>query len=454
MLYRTNSQSRQMEEALRRFGRKYTVLGGVSFYQRAEVKDLVAYLRTALSPSDAVSLLRIINTPARGVGRTTIETLQQLAAEEKISLWEALERAIDQKRLPARAHTALKQFRHLIERMRAKLETEPLNEVLIWVYDETGYRRTLEKDPTLESEGRIENINELLNAAADAAQRGETPQDFLDHAALVSEQDRIDDRAQILLMTLHNAKGLEFPVVAMIGMEETLFPHSRSIGDDNALEEERRLCYVGMTRAEQRLMLTCARTRRRYGGGSPERMAPSRFLSEIPPQLIDDRTVGGSEIFGLKPSEPRVRYAEAGMDLFGERHTVRQIAESRLAEARNRFNGETYDSADAIAQFFEKRGIVPPGGGGKKAAAGAKPQPRAPQNVYPPKQSKSKLQASPPRGSAPGELPRGARVRHAKYGVGTIVRREGDGDGAKVTILFAAHGLKKMIVKYAGLQPA
>ncbi|MCH8108558.1 MAG: ATP-binding domain-containing protein, partial [Chloroflexi bacterium] len=206
---------------------------------------------------------------------------------------------------------------------------------------------------SVEAQARQENVNELLNAAADAAQREETVQDFLDHAALVSETDKIEESSRILLMTLHNAKGLEFPWVALIGMEETLFPHSRSLEDPTALEEERRLCYVGMTRAEQKLYLTCARTRRRFGGGAPDWMTPSRFLREVPAILIDDRTVGGSELFGLKS---KVAKPADGVDLFGEQSAVRQMAESRLARG-SKMKGETYDSADAVAGFFQKRGI-------------------------------------------------------------------------------------------------
>ncbi len=424
VLYRTNAQSRQMEEALRRFGREYQVVGGVSFYQRAEVKDLIAYLRVAQAPSDAVGLVRIINTPARGIGKTTLDTLRSMAQQEGVALWEALNLAVDQHKFPARAHAALKHFRHLVEGIQAKVKDEPIDEALTWIYEETGYRRMLEQDPSVEAETRRENINELLNAAADASLRDESIQDFLDHASLISEADKVDERNQALLMTMHNAKGLEFPWVAIIGLEESLFPHSRSLEDDNALEEERRLCYVGMTRAEQHLTLTCARTRRRYGGGSPDWMEPSRFLSEVPEALINDRTAGGSELFGLKATTRE-------LDLFAERDSVRQTAESRL--------GKTYNSAASVQEFFQKKGI------GKPAPAGAN-------RIYPPK--KSKTLATPlPKGAKPGSLSRGVRVRHQRYGLGEIVRREGDGEEAKVTVMFQRHGLKKMVVKFAGLQP-
>jgi DNA helicase-2/ATP-dependent DNA helicase PcrA len=447
VLYRTNSQSRQIEEALRRYGRKYNVVGGVSFYQRAEVKDLIAYLKAAQTPEDAVAIQRIINTPARGIGKTTIDELLAHAAQGKVTLWEAICRSVEEHRFATRAHSALKGFWQLIKLMQQKLADEPIDQALLWVYEETGYRRMLETDPSVEAESRRENIGELLNAAADAAQRHESVQTFLDQAALVAQADDIDETSQVTLMTLHNAKGLEFPWVALTGMEEGLFPHSRSLEDENAMEEERRLCYVGMTRAEQQLTLTCARTRRRFGGGSPNWQSRSRFLSEVPPQLIDDRTVGGSELFGLKPSPSERFRGSEDYDLFSEREQVRSMAESRLAGAKSKFSGKTYDSADAVAQFFQQRGMSP---GAKPAAkpAGGRP----PNQTYPARKSKPVLDARPPAGARPGELVRGNRVRHSKYGVGSIVRREGDGDDAKVTVMFEKHGLKKMVVRYAGLQ--
>ncbi len=446
VLYRTNSQSRQIEEALRRYGRKYNVVGGVSFYQRAEVKDLIAYLKTAQTPEDAVSLQRIINTPARGIGKTTLEALQADAARDGVSLWEAICRNVEERRLGARAHAALKGFWQLVKLMQQKLADEPVDEALIWIYDETGYRRMLESDPSIEAEGRRDNVNELLNAAADAAQRDETVQSFLDHAALVAQTDDIDSSSQVTLMTLHNAKGLEFPWVAMTGMEEGLFPHSRSLEDETALEEERRLCYVGMTRAERQLTLTCARTRRRFGGGSPDWQAPSRFLGEVPPQLIDDRTVGGSELFGLRPTRSERFAGGADYDLLSEREQVRTMAESRLKGSKKKLAGKTYDSADAVAEFFEKRGLGP-GQSKRKPGPG-----KSPNRAYPPRKSKPTLAARAPAGARPGELRRGNRVKHSKYGVGDVVRREGDGEDAKVTVMFDKHGLKKMVVKYAGLQ--
>ncbi|MGA2966950.1 MAG: UvrD-helicase domain-containing protein, partial [Terriglobales bacterium] len=342
VLYRTNSQSRLFEEAMRRYQLKYHVVGGFSFYERAEIKDLISYLKVIQNPDDSVSLLRVINTPVRGIGKTTIETLERLALETGLSMWGATGEAITRQLLPARALAALKSFRELIEDGRAMLagtfverveETagvaSPENaaelrsarqpragvptqasaqddesntdfdpgkfnldfaanagtgeggrpsteeagagareafrevgtaantaEILKFLIDRTGYIKQLEEEDTPEAYSRIENLRELVNAAMDSRDRGETLDQFLDHAALVSDADQYDEHAQITLMTLHAAKGLEFPLVVLAGMEEGLFPHSRTMLEPDSIEEERRLCYVGMTRAMDTLILS------------------------------------------------------------------------------------------------------------------------------------------------------------------------------------------------------
>ncbi|HYP15393.1 MAG TPA: 3'-5' exonuclease, partial [Bryobacteraceae bacterium] len=286
VLYRTNFQSRQIEEALRRYGRKYVVVGGFSFYQRAEIKDILSYLKVAGAPHDSISLLRIINTPARGIGKTTVEQIEQFALENNLSVWGAIGRMVQERVFPTRAEAALAAFVRIIEDLSEDAKDRSVDQLLKTVLDRTGYQRMLESDTNPEAESRLGNLNELINAAADAAERGETLADFLDHAALVSDADAVDSTAQISLLTMHNAKGLEFPVVFVAGMEEGLFPHSRSLDNEAQMEEERRLCYVGMTRAEKTLYLTWARFRRRYGGGQPEPSIPSRFLNEVPKTLV------------------------------------------------------------------------------------------------------------------------------------------------------------------------
>jgi DNA helicase II / ATP-dependent DNA helicase PcrA len=424
ILYRTNFQSRQFEEALRRYGRKYNIVGGFSFYQRSEIKDTVAYLKLAVSNTDSVSLMRVINTPARGIGRTTVEQIEKYARDHGLSMWEAVGGIIDDQALSTRSQSALVVFRNLVQELSLVASTSNLPDLIRFILDRTGYRRMLEQEKTPESETRLENLDELINAASEAAERGESVADFLDHAALVAEADSFDEAAPVTLMTLHNAKGLEFPVVFLTGMELGLFPHSRSMDSETALEEERRLCYVGMTRARKRLFLTWARYRRRFGGGDQERSTPSWFLSEVPANLIVN--MGPQD----EPGE---------VNLFSERYDVRQSAK------RNTFTGKTYNSIENISQFFGERGM--PFNGPRPSG---QPQARPPaQPPRPPVPTKPLPQAPPP-------VRRGARagmtVEHPKYGTGTVVRREGEGDNAKITVNFPRYGLKKLVEKYAGLK--
>ena len=412
VLYRTNAQSRQIEEALRRYGRKYVVVGGFSFYQRAEVKDVLAYLKVLVTPQDSVSLLRIINVPARGIGRTTVEQIEQYALEHELSLWTALKEMLIARVFPARAETALATFHKMIEELSDGVESRPAADTLQAVLDRTGYSRMLTEEGTEEARARLGNIEELINAAADAAERGEAIRDFLDHAALVADADAADERATVSLLTMHNAKGLEFPIVFVAGLEEGLFPHSRSLESEAAMEEERRLCYVGMTRAESKLYLTWARYRRRFGGGQPEQSIPSRFLKEVPMTLLD-----------------RVRGDQGHVDLLAERYEVRDAAR------RNLYTGKTYNSVENIKQFFAERGMPAPSGIAQQQPAAPKPQASAPK---PPQQKK--------------KVGPGSTIEHAKYGRGTVLRLEGSGEDAKVTVSFPGYGLKKLIAKYAGIK--
>ena len=429
VLYRTNSQSRQIEEALRRYGRKYNIVGGFSFYQRAEIKDAIAYLKLAVSSADSVSLLRIINTPARGIGRATVDEIEAHARQSAIPLWTAIEEILDGRQLSTRSQSALGAFRNLIQELAQIANTEPLPDFLKFLLERTGYRKMLEQEKTPEAEARQENLEELITAAAEAVERGETIMDFLDHAALVSEADAYDEKAAVTLMTLHNAKGLEFPVVFMAGMELGLFPHSRSMNSEELLEEERRLCYVGMTRAQKRLILSWAKYRRRFGGGEQERSTPSWFLKEIPKNLL----------VNLRPEVPL-----GEIDLTAERHDARQSAR------RNTYTGKTYNSLENISEFFGERGI---------AFNGPRPGHSSPSQsrqspVFPPRQDPPAKPSSPAAdGRAPHRAARaGMTVEHPKYGKGTVVRREGEGENAKITVNFPRHGLKKLVEKYAGLK--
>ena len=506
VLYRTNSQSRLLEEAMRRYQLKYHVVGGFSFYERAEIKDMISYLKVIHNVDDSISLLRVINTPVRGIGKTTIETLERVALETGVSLWGAIGEAIKRQLLPARALAALKSFKGLIEDGRAMLagsyverleetaggepqdeagadaslvaaddtDFDPDNlafdfgsadeevavfpsapleagegarstpatadsgfrapgdaantaEILKFLIDRTGYIKQLEEEDTPEAYSRIENLRELVNAAMDSRDRGESLDQFLDHAALVSDADAYDEQAQITLMTLHAAKGLEFSLVFLCGLEEGLFPHSRTFLQPDDIEEERRLCYVGMTRAMDTLVLTRAVYRRRYGTDLPEASVPSRFLEEVPAELVEE--LGGSR---RKRGSSRTR-VPVSHDLPQEQaHYAYEDEDQSTANwaARNpsraaAYSGRSYNSIDNIAEFFASRGK---------------------------KFSIPKTLVEEPKGQK-GFRP-GQKVRHPKYGDGTVYHREGEGEEAKITVQFPRFGLKKLVEKYAQLERA
>ena len=503
VLYRTNSQSRLFEEAMRRYQLKYNVVGGFSFYERAEIKDMISYLKVIHNADDSIALLRIINTPVRGIGKTTMETLERAALETGLSLWGAIGEVVRRQLLPQRALAALKSFKDLIEDSRAMLggtyverlqetagaptdreeaaeepalneqiefdpmafdfgandmdtprETQtpqdaettdaeafrspggPANtaEILKFLIDRTGYIKQLEEEDSPEAYSRIENLRELVNAAMDSKDRGETLDQFLDHAALVSDADAYDERAQVTLMTLHAAKGLEFPLVFLCGLEEGLFPHSRTFLQPDDIEEERRLCYVGMTRAMDILILTRAVYRRRYGTDLPEASVPSRFLEEVPAELIEElgvtrraRTATSVPQRTFREQRGSIGYQSEQQAHYAYEDEDQSASWSSGSEPNNRRTQpvKTYNSIDNIAEFFASRG--------KKF------------NV-------PKLPVEAPKGKK-GFRP-GQRVIHPKYGEGTVFRREGDGDDAKITVQFPRFGLKKLVEKYAQLERA
>ena len=632
VLYRTNSQSRLVEEALRRYQIQYHMVGGFSFYDRAEVKDMISYLKLVQNPHDSIALARVINAPVRGIGKTTLETLERIALTTGISTWQALSQAINEKLLPARALTALTNFRKLItdarnmlgpdfaaalladanpgaprlasetwdstesdltdaeleaaassfdpetldtrissglqpaesdistdagfspgaedntnfdfgftteepatpivtpndanspfdtsfnfgfdfgpseeistiapensvstdpssalkgtgfspyvsgaeeegalapeadaatnfnpinpvsaseaikqrlERINAAAEREAdteaafrkpgspatLPELIKFLNDRSGYIRALEDEATPESFSRIENLKELANAAQDATSRGETLAEFLDHAALVSDADQYTADARVTLMTLHAAKGLEFPLVFLTGLEEGLFPHSRTLQDPTQMEEERRLCYVGMTRAMDTLIMTRARYRRKYGNDSPESSMPSRFLEEVPNRLIEDLgSPGLSNAYatpypqrGKRPDEysndSGYSYEDENQD--SSSPSTRNYASQRFGQKRPTSGSGPLDNT---AAFFGKAG---------NSRFGSKP----------------KLHIDAPVGRT--GLGKGARVRHPKYGDGVVFAREGEGEDAKLTVQFSSHGMKKLVEKFAQLE--
>ncbi len=397
ILYRANFQSRGFEDAMRQFGIRYRVVGGFSFYQRAEVKDALAYARLALNPEDDVALLRVLNTPPRGIGTKTVEPLRELANRRGISIWAAIGEMLGQS---SGAVAPLKNFRLLIEELQTHAASHEPAEFLSHLLERTGYLDMLEQRHTAEDSARAENLRELVNAVADTSAEGQTLSDFLDRAALVSDADTFDDRAAVTLMTLHSAKGLEFDHVFLTGLEEGVFPHSRSVGTPAQIEEERRLCYVGMTRAKESLTLTRAVYRRVYGNERVEGSLPSRFLAEIPAEMIE--TAAGS-------------LADAGA--------------TRRYEADPEYSYSTDE--------FERRVRRYP------TAA----QPRA----------RTSAPARTPRMRTPaagGHPLVGVRVRHPNYGVGTIIDVDGEDDDRKLTVSFSDHGTKKLIERFANLTRA
>jgi DNA helicase-2/ATP-dependent DNA helicase PcrA len=545
VLYRTNSQSRLFEEAMRRYGLKYKVVGGFSFYERSEIKDLISYLKVIHNPDDSISLLRVINTPARGIGKGTIDTLEHLALETGLSLWGAIGQAMSRELLPARALASIRNFQQLIEDARALLagnfreqleqnvagapspaqsENEsregqpskavadetlasseesppedatafdptefgnfsfdfaapetaeasdgnagvpPANvkelegdrppdpqigstpdsfpaptvstaDILKFLIDRTGYIQLLEDEDTPEAFSRIENLRELVNAAMDSRDRAETLDQFLDHAALVADADDYDERAQITLMSLHAAKGLEFPLVFLSGLEEGLFPHSRTLLIPKDMEEERRLCYVGMTRAMDQLVLTRAVYRRRYGTDLPEASVPSRFLEEVPAPLFEElgRRRGSLARRGtgtaVRPAGPSPTDYEAESTHYSYEDEDQSAAwhagdgsRGNARAAKPTPQARPYNSIENIAEFFASRG--------KKFTV-----PKTPV-----------AEPTGKRGFRPGQ-----KVRHPKYGEGTVYQREGEGEEAKITVQFPRFGLKKLVEKYAQLERA
>jgi DNA helicase-2/ATP-dependent DNA helicase PcrA len=404
VLYRTNAQSRALEDALMREGIAYRIIGGVRFYERKEIKDVLAYLRLVINPHDDVSFRRVVNVPARGVGKVVLDALEKVdpdsggqaatpllsagldARPTPRSLWSRLHAALEQRRLNPRAQTALRAFRDLIADLAVEAGHEPVSTVIGLVLDRSAYLQQLRDERSEEAEARIENLMELVSAAREHESRDDDPtlSGFVDRLSLLSEADEAEGTAEarVWLMTMHAAKGLEFPTVVVAGMEEGLFPHSRAIEDADDVEEERRLCYVCLTRARARLVLTGAARRRTFG--EYQATEPSRFLAEIPDELVDR-------------VEPAVlpRWQDSPFEL-------------RNPYGRRR--------------------------GGPRRQAGS------PSFAYEDEdQSASGVRI-------------GMRVRHAQFGVGSVVAVEEHGDDFKVTVKFASAGTKKLLASYAKLE--
>jgi len=292
VFYRTNAQSRVLEEVLIRTGTPYQVVGGTRFYERREIKDMLAYLQLLVNPADDVAARRVVNVPRRGVGSKTEQVLSDVALRERITFLEACRRAEEHPQLGPRAVNAIGEFVAVLDTLRAAADQRPLPELVELAWTATGYVAELEAQRTIEAQGRIENVKELASVAEDfvSLQPDATLAEFLERIALVTEADALDDaeeQSRLVLMTMHNAKGLEYPVVFVIGMEDSVFPHHRALSDPDELEEERRLCYVAFTRAGERLYTTSAWSRTLFGATNAN--PPSRFLREIPSDLVEVR---------------------------------------------------------------------------------------------------------------------------------------------------------------------
>ena len=288
ILYRTNAQSRSFEEALMRLDIAYNIVGGLKFYDRKEIKDILAYLRAVANPDDSVSLKRIINTPRRGIGDTTLSKIEDAATQLGIPLWEILSDESSVNTLAGRSAKAIIKFAEMIGRWQSQVETLPASQIVQGIIQDSGYIEDLKNQGTDEATNRIENVIELYNAVLQFEEQNEEPTltSFLAKASLASDLDDLQEEdSRVSLMTLHSAKGLEFPVVFLVGMEQGLFPNFRSLDDPKAIEEERRLCYVGITRAQELLFLTHTRERRLWGGFR-EHCTPSLFLGELPTHLL------------------------------------------------------------------------------------------------------------------------------------------------------------------------
>ena len=516
VLYRTNSQSRNFEEAMRRAGLPYNIVGGFSFYERMEVRDIIAYLKLALNPNDSIALARVINSPPRGIGKQTMEEIERRARDYDLPLWETIRLVIERPdNLSMRALSALRSFRRIVLRLGelagnpytdpgsenaqgslsesanagsagvppatsaagASKETAAeqrsshfssdslVSDIVKAAILDTGYENALKSEKTDEADARLENLQELVNAAVDYDELGiEGLREFIDHSALVSDADQYKQDAPVTLMTAHSAKGLEFPLVFIVGLEDGLFPHSRSATDPAEMEEERRLCYVAMTRAERYLYVTHAMKRRVYGEELTSE--PSQFLNEMPLELIEDLTRGNSWLSFARGSSTidyeHGEYRQAASARGGNSGIRVQKREDRSPRKDNTtYAGKTYNSVDSIAEFFKQRETQLGNTSGSFQSSREKAEQertdRREARSSKPETRNSKLGTGPAetRNAKPEtDLVPGSYVMHAKYGRGLVLRREGVGDSLKLTVTFPGYGQKKLVQKYAGLEKA
>ncbi|WP_037352804.1 DNA helicase PcrA [Selenomonas sp. FC4001] len=413
VLYRTNAQSRVVEETFMRRGIPYTMVGGLKFYDRKEIKDILAYLRVIYNPLDTVSLLRIINVPKRGLGATTIAKLADFAENNGLTLFDVISSEDTLSQIPgitARVKKPLELFSTFIFQFMGYQSNMRIDDLIEKVLEESGYLRELQEEKKPENESRIENLKEFVGVARDFQKTEDNPtlENFLSTLSLVSDIDNAeleDDR--ITLMTLHSAKGLEFPTVFMVGMEEGLFPHSRTLMDENEIEEERRTCYVGITRAQRKLYLTCAQQRTIYGKTSMS--TPSRFLGEIPEEYTE-RLVPRVNAYGFANANHYGAQQRSGTMTF--RPSANQMGSGANFSDKAK-------SALEVMNAMQKRGV----------------------NVQP------KTGVIRPDTSVEWKV--GDKAQHGKWGVGTVVSVKGEGEEVELKIAFPGQGVKGLMQKYA-----
>ena len=426
VLYRMNSQSRAIEDVLRREDIPYKIVGGLKFYERKEIKDIIAYLRLIANPSDNLSLERIINEPKRGVGKTSIENIEKISAENGISMYQVIKEA--DKFLP-RIYQNTREFIKVIEELRAT--DVPVSELIKQTLNKTGYTQALKNENTVEAESRIENLEEFLTVAMEFEKESadNNLNEFLESISLSSDTDSLEESDDMVtLMTLHSAKGLEYPVVFLVGMEDGVFPGHKSIDNPEDIEEERRLFYVGITRAQHYLYLTFARKRTIFGSTSYN--PPSRFLKEIPADLLD----GYEDAFAEKEEEDEFGDSKYSWSYgnrangYADRFASKVVSYKVSADSLN--NGISFgdksqinDDAQPSFQFRTAESFL---------------------NNLNKKKTSSAVDLS--------QYKVGQKVFHKRFGEGTITNLEKEDDDIKVDIEFNKFGHKRLMAKFAGLE--
>ena len=411
ILYRMNTQSRAIEDIFRRENIPYKIIGGLKFYERKEIKDIIAYLRLIQNTSDNLSLKRIINEPKRGIGKTSLDSIEELANNEGISMYKIIKDA--QQYGLNRIYLKSRAFINVIEELRQKQKDLTISELIKLTLKKTGYMQALKDEKTIEAENRIENLDEFLTVAIEFEEQfaENTLADFLEGITLSSDLDNMEETEDsVTLMTLHSAKGLEFPVVFLVGMEEGIFPGYKSIGEPKELEEERRLCYVGITRAKENLFLTCSKKRTIFGSTSCN--AVSRFLKEIPKELLDgyEEAFGDNENNSFKDTNYTWTYGNNN----GNVKTFKINQEEPVAVAASNKTGYNFRTAESFLSSLTKSN----------------------------KNNNCDL----------SKYKEGQRVFHKKFGEGTISIIEPEGEDLKVDINFDKVGHKRLMAKYAGLE--